>query len=943
MIPHDALGSPAFERALQDAEDALARGEHIGALDRYIALLTDRLPTIGASLSLRAMDAVVIERLAELSVLFGNYSAAADLLSALIAAFAAVGNIVSADYARLKLASVRFAEGRLTASRNAIESLDGARVILDQLDAAPDALAAWERTRAWASSVSSDDRAPADRAVLLTRLYLEIGQLFAATGQFVACLHLVERGLAHCGAEAPPMARRARWSLRLLGARAALERGDLGRAESTLTDATPDDGDTTPVVWEVRSLELGARLALLRGQFGRAKSQFERVIDLCRRGGFQAAQMRATLNLAHTLIVLNQTKVASDLLLQVRVIAAETHDAATQARADALRQLAIARAQSLADAVAITPSVSEQWDAVNVGIGRPAWASMPFTPDLAASTSFLSLLEDRALLFYAILGQRDWPRAEQTLMELEAACGASDSMVVAARLLAMHGMLAYYWSDWTGAYESFLQAMTAFDDLGLVPDLWQCQRFLAWTLRQRGEIDKATELVNRSERLLDQMTTSLDQRDRAIFSLNKWTADEEFLAASIASLAMTAMRETRAPRWQPARLLAEWRVQRGLLSIINHLNRHQQKLSARVLEAPRDSAWRPRRWWRERRDRATIGYLVLPDRLLVACWCGWTGRFAVRPVTRIALREMVAELHYVLSSAGSESDVQRVTQTLSQALGLDALVDSLPPRVTTLRMIADDSLRGVPFAALPAGGAVLVHRFNVVTGFEWFPAQRPRTNAREALVVGVGKAQDQFRALPNVEPEATFVAKWLESHRFATTVLQDDEDDDATRDNVINRLPTAGRVHIACHGIFQPDAPDRSGLILSRGGQPERLSIADLARCDLRQLDLATLSSCWAADSFVLPGRYVISLPYTLWRSGTRSVLAPLWEIDDEVAAHFIQRFYEHLDTQSPIHALRATQLDCLSNELLGANSERQTSHPMHWAGYQLFGRAYGD
>src|SRR5262249_42957162 len=82
---------------------------------------------------------------------------------------------------------------------------------------------------------------------------------------------------------------------------------------------------------------------------------------------------------------------------------------------------------------------------------------------------------------------------------------------------------------------------------------------------------------------------------------------------------------------------------------------------------------------------------------------------------------------------------------------------------------------------------------------------------------------------------------------------------------------------------------------------------------------------------------YVISLPYVLWRAGTRSVVAALWEIDDRIAMPFMRRFYTLLGAESARDALRLTQLECVGNRL-PACALIDTSDPVCWSGFQLYG-----
>jgi CHAT domain-containing protein len=125
-------------------------------------------------------------------------------------------------------------------------------------------------------------------------------------------------------------------------------------------------------------------------------------------------------------------------------------------------------------------------------------------------------------------------------------------------------------------------------------------------------------------------------------------------------------------------------------------------------------------------------------------------------------------------------------------------------------------------------------------------------------------------------------------------------------------------------------------VLIPEADRPEVLSLRELSALDLRALSHATLSSCWSADHFVLPGRRVISLPETLWRAGTGSVLGCLWVVNDELAVAFMRRFYERLETLPRDEALRQTQLECLADGL--ECGVRDQASPYYWAGYGLYG-----
>ena len=141
-------------------------------------------------------------------------------------------------------------------------------------------------------------------------------------------------------------------------------------------------------------------------------------------------------------------------------------------------------------------------------------------------------------------------------------------------------------------------------------------------------------------------------------------------------------------------------------------------------------------------------------------------------------------------------------------------------------------------------------------------------------------------------------------------------------------MPDSDYVHIACHGIFVPDDPSASGLKIYTAETHEVLSVSHLSGLDLRRVRHFALSSCWGADDYVSPGRYIVSLPETLLRAGVRTVLASLWPVTDGVARDFLPAYYGNLAKVSPAEALRLAQQTVRAGEY--------TSSCAYWAGYRV-------
>ncbi|PSL45978.1 CHAT domain-containing protein [Saccharothrix carnea] len=146
-------------------------------------------------------------------------------------------------------------------------------------------------------------------------------------------------------------------------------------------------------------------------------------------------------------------------------------------------------------------------------------------------------------------------------------------------------------------------------------------------------------------------------------------------------------------------------------------------------------------------------------------------------------------------------------------------------------------------------------------------------------------------------------------------------------------LADADVAHIACHGLFFPEYPDFSALLLAGPAHdPEVLWYGELARYRLRAR-LVVLAACHAGTGSVAFGSEYVGFPGAFLTAGARQVLAPLWAVSDLSTALLMRYFYSALATPaSPAAALREAQRRMAANPA--------TAHPYHWAGFQLFGAA---
>lgn len=129
----------------------------------------------------------------------------------------------------------------------------------------------------------------------------------------------------------------------------------------------------------------------------------------------------------------------------------------------------------------------------------------------------------------------------------------------------------------------------------------------------------------------------------------------------------------------------------------------------------------------------------------------------------------------------------------------------------------------------------------------------------------------------------------------------------ASRDLVLERMPTVDCLHFACHGHFEPDRWNRSRLVLS---SDESIEMRDVVDLDLTGVRLVTLSAC---DTGLALTRTMqeefLGLPRAFAMAGAAAILCTLWEVNDLSTALVLEAFYgSYLAGEHPARALREAQ-----------------------------------
>ncbi|WP_138984583.1 CHAT domain-containing protein, partial [Crocosphaera watsonii] len=140
-----------------------------------------------------------------------------------------------------------------------------------------------------------------------------------------------------------------------------------------------------------------------------------------------------------------------------------------------------------------------------------------------------------------------------------------------------------------------------------------------------------------------------------------------------------------------------------------------------------------------------------------------------------------------------------------------------------------------------------------------------------------------------------------------------------------------GILHLATHGEYNPISPLFSTLYFVPGdGYDGRLETHEIYGLNLQAAtNLVVLSACQTQIGKVSDGDEVVGLNRAFLYAGTPSVVASLWNVDDESTSLLMQQFYGYLRAgKSKAEALKLAQQD----------TRRKYPHPYYWAGFVLTG-----
>ena len=275
--------------------------------------------------------------------------------------------------------------------------------------------------------------------------------------------------------------------------------------------------------------------------------------------------------------------------------------------------------------------------------------------------------------------------------------------------------------------------------------------------------------------------------------------------------------------------------------------------------------------------------------------------------------------------------------------------------VDTIVYAPDDIMRYVPLAALHDGKQWLAERYQInyltalaLTPLEPDPNKTPKVLAAaltEAHQVKVLGQTITFPALQFTQPEIETLAKTLPN----TTKLINQG---FNRQNLTTGILQNTILHLATHGMFVPNSPDQSIIVMGDGST---ISLREIEQqWKLPNVSLVVLSACETAIGGKLGnGIEVLGFGYQMQRIGSRASISSLWTIDDGGTQGFMNTFYTELKQgKTPAFAIQKTQKDFIQGKVTAKEIEQlrglvpyvkggiptDLTHPFYWAPFILVG-----
>jgi len=319
-------------------------------------------------------------------------------------------------------------------------------------------------------------------------------------------------------------------------------------------------------------------------------------------------------------------------------------------------------------------------------------------------------------------------------------------------------------------------------------------------------------------------------------------------------------------------------------------------------------------------DVAIVEYFPLPRTLIIF----------------VMTRDGLTAVQEAVSRETLERDTERFRRALPLATNttVGGLSRSLHRRLvepierfvankTELVLVGGPAIAATPFAALTdRGGRFLIEEHALVIApsasvYARMGARKIETARAPRVLVVANPSVDGSDPLPAADREASAVASlYADATRLTNS--------SATAMAFTAGASAANVIHLATHGVLPDDKRGNAGLMFTGG----RLDVPAIAALRLTRTTTVVVAACSSARGPVRP-EGTISVARAFLAAGVPSVVATLWDIDDDQSARFFPLVHAQLARGvRAADALRTAQLEAIHDG----------DPPALWAAVQLIG-----
>jgi CHAT domain-containing protein len=206
-------------------------------------------------------------------------------------------------------------------------------------------------------------------------------------------------------------------------------------------------------------------------------------------------------------------------------------------------------------------------------------------------------------------------------------------------------------------------------------------------------------------------------------------------------------------------------------------------------------------------------------------------------------------------------------------------------------------------------------------------ANQPVARTKKLLLVGDPISPSaEFPDLPQAGTEMTDVERYFAAPE--RTVLSRQQ---ATATAYLESKPAQySFIHFVAHGTASRASPLDSAVILSKQGDSYKLYARDIVTQPLHA-NLVTISACHGAGERTYSGEGLVGLTWAFLRAGAHSVIAALWEVNDNSTPELMDDLYAEIQKGStPDAALHHAKLKLL-------HSGTVYQKPFYWAPFEIY------